>query len=99
MLEGSKMFFIQLRANGASTSLVFGSNGALPLPKAALRNCGVPDDQFPSPKSVTSKTKKIRIVFSTEATFTSNSIFFPYREGTRAICGSAFHFLVSATMR
>ena len=85
MLEGSKMFFIQLRANGASTSLLFGGICALPGPKATLRNCGVPDDKFPSPKSVTSKTKEIRLVFSTEDTFTSNSIFFPYREGTRAI--------------
>jgi len=91
MLEGSKMFFIQLRANGASTSLVFGGISALPGPKPALRNCGVPDDKFLSPNSVTSKAKEIQIVCSTEDTFTSNSIFFPYREGTRAICGSAFN--------
>jgi hypothetical protein len=72
MLEGSKIFFIQLRANGVATSLVFKGICALPLPKATLRNCGVRDDQFPGPKSVTSKTKEIPIVFSIEVTFTSN---------------------------
>jgi hypothetical protein len=43
------------------------------------------DGKLLSLKSVTSKTNEIRLIFSTEDTFTSNSIFFPYREGTRAI--------------
>jgi hypothetical protein len=43
------------------------------------------DGKLLSLKSVTSKTNEIRLIFGTEDTFTSNSIFFPYREGTRAI--------------
>jgi hypothetical protein len=43
------------------------------------------DGKLLSLKSVTSKTNEIRLIFGTEDTFTSNSISFPYREGTRAI--------------
>jgi hypothetical protein len=43
------------------------------------------DGKLLSLKSVTSKTNEIRLIFGTEDTFTSNSIVFPYREGTRAI--------------
>jgi hypothetical protein len=56
MLEGPGIFLF----NYAQTDffIVPGDICAQPVPKATLRNRGVPDDQLPSPKSVSSKAKK-----------------------------------------